>query len=93
MVASKPNSSSAKLTGRQKWVIAGLVVLQVPSSVIFYPLAAVFALTGIGIPLSMIFLGIGTVPLSVAMKRKVAWQSAEVRGSPIVGDQGVVVGD
>ncbi len=75
LLVSNPNSSKAKLTGRQKWLIAGLIVLQVPSSAIFYPLAAVFSLTGIGIPLSMIFLGIGTMPFSLAMKRKVAWQS------------------
>jgi hypothetical protein len=75
MLVSNPSSSKSKLTGRQKWLIAGLLFLQVPSSAIFYPLAAVFSLTGIGIPLSIIFLGIGTMPFSVAMKRKVAWQS------------------
>ena len=70
MVVSNPSPPKAKLTGGQKWLIAGLLVLQVPSSLIFYPLAAVFSLTGIGIPLSMIFLGIGTMPFSLAMKRK-----------------------
>lgn len=74
MVVSNPSSRS-KLTGRQKWLIAGLILLQVPSSLIFFPLAAVFSLTGIGIPLSIIFLGIGTMPFSLAMKRKLAWQS------------------
>jgi hypothetical protein len=38
-------------------------------------LAALFALTGIGVPLSVIFMGIGTMPFSSAMKLKVAWQS------------------
>lgn len=75
MLVSNPSSPKSKLTGRQKWLIAGLFLLQVPSSAIFYPLAAVFSLTGIGIPLSMILLGIGTMPFSLAMKRKVAWQS------------------
>jgi hypothetical protein len=75
MLVSNPGSPMGSLSGSQKCVIAGLLLLQVPSSVIFYPLAALFALTGIGIPLSMIFLGIGTLPFSSAMKRKVAWQS------------------
>ena len=75
LVVSKPISPKAKLTGRQKWMIAGLIFLQVPSSVVFYPLAALFALTGIGVPLSVIFMGIGTMPFSSAMKLKDAWQS------------------
>jgi hypothetical protein len=75
LLESSPGSSKVKLTGRQKWLIAGLILLQVPSSAIFYPLAAVISLTGIGVPLSMILLGIGTMPYSSAMKRKVAWQS------------------
>ena len=87
MVVSNPSPPKAKLTGRQKWLIAGLLVLQVPSSLIFYPLAAVFSLTGIGIPLSMIFLGIGTMPFSLAMKRKIAWQSGGGPGSRMTGDQ------
>jgi hypothetical protein len=75
MPASNSSSPKKKLTGRQKWLIAGLIALQIPSGAIFYPLAAVSSLTGIGIPLSMIFVGIGTMPFSLAMKRKVAWQS------------------
>ena len=72
---ANPSSPKAKLTGRQKWAIAGLIVLQVPSGAVFFPLAAVVSLTGIGVPLSVIFLGIGTMPYSSAMKHKVAWQS------------------
>lgn len=77
-----PSSSKVKLTGRQKWVIAGLLLLQVPAAAIFYPLAAVISLTGIGVPLSVILLGIGTMPYSSAMKRKVAWQSGGECRSP-----------
>jgi hypothetical protein len=76
-LVSNPVSPKVRLTGSQKWLIAGLIVLQVPSSAIFYPLAALFALTGIGIPLSIVFLGVGTMPFSLAMKRKVAWQSGQ----------------
>jgi hypothetical protein len=75
IVASNPSPPKAKLTGRQKWVIAGLIFLQVPSSIVFYPLAALFALTGIGVPLSVVLTGIGTMPFSSAMKLKGAWQS------------------
>ena len=85
MPVPNTSSSKAKLTGRQKWAIAGLICLQVPSSVIFYPLAALFSLTGIGIPLSLIFLGIGTMPYSLAMKRKVAWQSGGELGHSTAG--------
>ena len=65
-----------KLTGGQKWLIVGLLVLQVPAGVVFLPLAALFALTGIGVPLSIVFVGVGTMPASVAMRRKAAWRSA-----------------
>ena len=75
---SGPTSPKAALTGRQKWLIAGLILLQVPSSAVFYPLAAVLSLTGIGVPLSIVLVGIGTMPYSSAMKRKVAWQSGWV---------------
>jgi hypothetical protein len=79
MVVANPNSPKVKLTGRQKWVIAGLLCLQIPSSAIFYPLATIIVLTGVGAPLSIILLRIGTMPYSLAMKRKAAWQSGERR--------------
>ena len=75
MPVSNPGSPKAKLTGRQKWVIAGLLILQVPTSLIFYPLAAIFAITGIFVPIALVLMGIGTLPSSSAMKRKAAWQS------------------
>lgn len=63
------------LTGKQKLVIAGLLALQLPASLIFFPLAAVIALTGIGVPVSFVLVSIGSMPASMAMKRKAAWQS------------------
>lgn len=54
--------------------IAGLLCLQIPSGAIFYPMATVIILTGVGAPLSMIFWAIGTMPFSLAMKRKAEWQ-------------------
>ncbi len=80
-LVSNPSSPKAKLTAGQKWVIVGLILLQVPASLIFYPLAALFSLTGIGIPLSIVLLGVGTMPYSQAMKRKLAWQSGSRSGS------------
>ena len=77
MVVSNPKSPKVKLTGSQKWLIAGLLCLQIPSSAIFYPVATVIVLTGVGAPLSIILLRVGTMPFSMAMKRKAAWQSGE----------------
>jgi len=44
--------------------------------VIFYPLAAVIALTGIGVPVSLVLVSIGSMPASMAMNRKATWQSS-----------------
>ncbi len=81
---SSPASPKTKLTGGQKWLIAGLMFLEVPSGAILLPLAAVISLTGIGVPLTIILLRVGTMPFSVAMKRKVAWQSG---GGSAVADR------
>jgi hypothetical protein len=77
MVAANPSSPKSKLTAGQKLVIAGLLCLQIPSGALFYPVATVIVLTGVGAPLSVILLRIGSMPFSVAMKRKAAWQSGE----------------
>ena len=84
MVVANPNSPKVKLTGRQKWLIAGLICLQIPSSAIFYPVATIIVLTGVGAPLSIVLLRIGTMPFSMAMTRKAEWQSA---GQPATGDR------
>jgi len=73
-VVTDPGPPKSKLTGGQKWIIVGLLVLQVPSSLIFYPLAAVFAITGIFVPVAMVLLGIGTLPFSCAMRCRDRWQ-------------------
>jgi hypothetical protein len=65
-------------------MIAGLLVLQIPSSLIFYPLAAIFAITGIFVPIAMVLIGIGTLPFSWAMRCKARWQAAGVPGEPAV---------
>jgi hypothetical protein len=93
MVVSNPNSPKVKLTGGQKWLIAGLFFLQIPSGAIFYPLATIIVLTGVGAPLSIILLRIGTMPYSLAMKRKAAWQSGEERDTEHGQDPKVIVGD
>jgi len=92
MVVSDPNSPKVKLTSRQKWLIAGLICLQIPSSAIFYPVATIIVLTGVGAPLSIILLRIGTLPYSLAMKRKAAWQSGEGRNVEHSQDPEGIVG-
>jgi hypothetical protein len=81
MLAFDP-SAAAKLSAGQKLVIAGLFCLQILSGAIFYPLATVIMLTGVGAPLSMIFWAIGTMPFSLAMKRKAEWQSGGTDDMP-----------
>jgi hypothetical protein len=83
-VVSNPSPSKSKLTGGQKWIIVGLFFLQIPSSLIFYPLAAIFAITGIFAPIAMVLMGIGTLPISFAMKCKGRWQSGGVPEGPTI---------
>jgi hypothetical protein len=56
-------------------MITGLLILQIPSSLIFYPLAAVFAITGIFVPIALVLMGIGSLPISWAMKLRDRWRS------------------
>jgi hypothetical protein len=74
MPVSSPISSKAKLSAGQKLIIAGLICLQIPSGAICYPVATIIILTGVGAPLSMILWAIGSMPFSIAMKKKAAWQ-------------------
>jgi hypothetical protein len=76
-IESNTTPSRSKLTGGQKWKIAGLLVLQVPSSLIFYPLAAIFAITGIFVPIALVLMGIGSMPLSFAMNCRDRWQGGD----------------
>jgi len=59
-----------RLSGKEKWLIVGLLCLQVPSTIIFIPLGAFLVLTGILAPLGMMSFAIGMRPVSVAMKIK-----------------------
>jgi hypothetical protein len=65
-VVSNHHPPKSKLTGGQKWMITGVYLLQIPSSLILCPLAAVFAITGI------------FVPLSFAMMFKDRWQGGGI---------------
>jgi hypothetical protein len=88
-VVSNSNPLALRLTGGQKWMIAGLFFLQIPSSLIFYPLAAIFAITGIFVPIAMVLMGIGTLPVSFALKCKGRWQTAAaVPEGPAIAGQG-----
>jgi hypothetical protein len=77
MLEANPSSLKTKLSAGQKLMIAGLICLQIPSGAVFFPLATIIILTGVGGPLSMVFWVIGTMPFSLAMKYKAAWQSGE----------------
>jgi len=69
-------------------MIAGLLFLQIPSSLIFYPLAAIFAITGIFVPIAIVLMGIGTLPFSFAMTCKGRWQGGAVPEGPTTAGQG-----
>jgi hypothetical protein len=80
----------SRLTLGQKGMFAGLIFLQIPSSLIFYPLAAVFAITGIFVPIAMVLMAIGSLPISSAMRCKDRWQAGGVpENPPVVGEAGV----
>jgi hypothetical protein len=68
MLASKNHLPEATLPWKKKASIAGLLCLQIPFGVVFFPLAAVLVLTGILAPLGMMSFAIATMPFSWAMK-------------------------
>jgi hypothetical protein len=61
-------------------MIAGLLIAQIPFALFFYPLAAIFAITGVFVPIAMLLMGIGTLPFSVAMRCKNRWQERSGAG-------------
>ena len=87
--SSPPKSS---LTGGQKWMIAGLLLLQVPSSLIFYPLAAIFAITGILVPIAIVLIGVGTLPFSFAMRCRDRWRGVGRMKEPTMARHSAAVG-
>jgi hypothetical protein len=81
---SKTSPPRSTLTGGQKWMIAGLLLLQIPSSLIFYPVAAIFAITGVFVPIAIVLMGLGTLPFSFAMTCKDRWQGGTASINPTV---------
>jgi hypothetical protein len=81
LIGGSPPKS--KLTGGQKWMIAGLLLLQIPFALIFYPLAAIFAITGIFVPIALLLMGVGTLPYSWATKYRDRWRTAGPENLPI----------
>jgi hypothetical protein len=57
-----------KMSGKEKWLFAGLLILQVPMGIVFIPLAAVLILPGFLAPFGLLCFAIGTKPFSIAMK-------------------------
>ncbi len=82
-----PSPTKSKLTGGQKLMIAGLLFLQIPSSQLFYPLAAIFAITGIFVPIAIVLMGIGSLPISLAMRYKHRWQDGGDAQNPATAGQ------
>jgi hypothetical protein len=56
-------------------MIAGLLCLEIPFGIVFFPMAAVLVLTGILAPLAIMAFKVATMPLSLSLKYKTAWQS------------------
>jgi hypothetical protein len=82
MVASETNVPKAALTWDKKVLIAGLLCLEIPFGIVFFPLAAVLVLTGILAPLGMMSFAVATMPLSLAMRYRTAWQSGGTVTTP-----------
>jgi hypothetical protein len=72
---SKTPSSTVTLSWKRKLVIAGLLCLEIPFGIVFFPMAAVLVLTGILAPLAIMVFKVATMPLTLSMKYKSAWQS------------------
>jgi hypothetical protein len=63
-------------------MIAGLLVLEIPWGLFFFPLAAIFAITGIFVPIAMVLIGIGTLPFAYAMRCRDRWRQSGAVGDP-----------
>ena len=74
----------SELTGGHQWMIAGLLFLQIPWSLLFFPLAAIFAITGIFVPVAIVLMGVGTLPFSYAMRCRDRWQALGVPEEPTI---------
>ncbi len=59
-----------KMSGKQKLLFIGLLILQVPTGIILIPLAAILILPGFLAPFGLACFAIATKPFSMAMKIK-----------------------
>lgn len=75
MVPSKSPSAATAMPWTEKLLIGGLLCLEIPFGIVFFPMAAVFVLTGILAPLGMATFALATMPFSLAMKRRSSWHS------------------
>ena len=81
-VESHPAPTRVKLTAGQTCVVAGLFVLQIPWGLFFFPLAAIFAITGIFVPVAIVLIGVGTLPASIATRCRARWRRGGVPPRP-----------
>ena len=77
MAVSKQPASFVKVPMREKLLVAGLMILEIPFAIFFIPLATVLVLTGILAPLGMLSFALGTKPFSLALRIKNASKTDE----------------
>ena len=77
VIAPFTDTEKSALPWKEKTLIAGLMILQIPLAVIFFPLAAVFVLTGILAPLGVASFAVATKPTSLALRRRSTWRSRQ----------------
>lgn len=79
---SKVRPPKATLSWKRRLVLGGLLCLEIPFGIVFFPMAAVLVLTGILAPVAIMVFKVATMPLTVWMDRKSAWQADAKRERP-----------
>jgi hypothetical protein len=78
-VAPKTTLPKATLPWKKRLLIAGLLTLEIPFGIVFFPIAAVLVLTGILAPLGIMAFKAATMPLSFALTQRAAWRPVPER--------------
>ncbi|MCU1363964.1 MAG: hypothetical protein JWM55_1792 [Acidimicrobiaceae bacterium] len=74
MLSTQARVPRATTPWKKKAFMAGLLCLEIPVGVFFFPLAAVLVLTGILAPLGILSFKVATMPFSRAMRCRTAGQ-------------------
>ena len=75
LAESKVPPPKTALSFKRRLALGGLLCLEIPFGIVFFPMAAVLVLTGILAPLAIMVFKVATMPLTVWMNCKVAWQT------------------